>query len=289
LRRSGYLESMVGNELHCEVERHVDLVTVHVHGPLRVEIVPRLRAAVLRSLTDEPAAVVLDLTDVREVDELGIMIFPTLARAAAAWPGANLIVTNAPSRLADRLRATPFGALVTLANSDAAVLAAVNKDASPPMLREHLPSGPGAVTQARAMVRRICDASFPATLADDAELVVSELVTNATLHGLPPMSLTLTRRHKYLHVAVRDGNPEEPRVGGRESDESDGRNGGRGLLVVEALCVAWGCTPTADGKVVWANAARAQPSRRLTMPPYRRVPVRRHRGRLAAPDGKDHQ
>jgi anti-sigma regulatory factor (Ser/Thr protein kinase)/anti-anti-sigma regulatory factor len=251
---------MAGNALQCEVEHDADVVTVRVHGPLRVETVPVLHSTVLKSLTNEPVAVVLDVADVDEVDDLALMIFPTLARAAAAWPGAKLILMHAPTRLVARLRATSFGTLVTIANSDAAVRAAASEDSSPPMLREHLPSGPGAVTQARAMVRRVCATSLHTSLADDAELVVSELVTNATLHGLPPLSLTVTRRPKYLHVAVRDSNPQVPRLGGRETEEIDGRNGGRGLLVIEALCVAWGCTPTADGKVVWATLRSRRPA-----------------------------
>jgi anti-sigma regulatory factor (Ser/Thr protein kinase) len=141
--------------------------------------------------------------------------------------------------------------LIAFADTEDAIRAVVRDEASAPMLRQHLPSRPGAGLIARQLVRRICEGTPAEDLADDAELVVTELVANATMHGSPPLSLTVTRGTWYLHIAVRDANPAEPRLGGGHVD--DGRDGGRGLLVVDALCVAWGCTPTAQGKVVWAT------------------------------------
>ena len=51
-----------------------------------------------------------------------------------------------------------------------------------------------------------------------------------------------------MHVAVRDGSAEVPRIREPGDDEH-----GRGLRIVEALSTAWGSTPTRDGKVVWAT------------------------------------
>jgi anti-sigma regulatory factor (Ser/Thr protein kinase)/anti-anti-sigma regulatory factor len=242
----------MAEQLRCEVERSASLATVRLHGSVRADTAPILRAAVLKTLTDEPAAVIIDVSAVT-VDDLGLAVFPMLARAAAAWPGTKLIITRADPRLVRRLRATAAAYLLVIAASDDEARAAATKDTSPSMLREHLPSGPAAVTVARALVRRICEVSPVSDLVDEAELVISELVTNAMLHGLPPLSLTVSRRPKFLYLAVRDSNPAEPRIGGGDTTWPDGRNGGRGLMVVEALALAWGCTPTADGKVVWAT------------------------------------
>jgi anti-anti-sigma regulatory factor/anti-sigma regulatory factor (Ser/Thr protein kinase) len=249
---------MDGDELRSEIERAADLATIRLHGPIRAATAPALRTAVHKCLTDEPAAVVIDMSGVNEVDDLGLLIFPALARAVAAWPGAQLVLMHVPDRTIARMRAIATAHLLTFVDSDEEVRALIAQDESPPMLREDLPSGPAAVTLARALVRRICAVGPIASLADDAELVVSELVSNATVHARPPVALTVTRRPAYLHIAVRDASTAEPQIGGRDDTllldgDLRSRDGGRGLLVVEALCVAWGCTPTADGKVVWAT------------------------------------
>lgn len=55
-----------------------------------------------------------------------------------------------------------------------------------------LDGDPEAVRTARALVRNALRAWDLADLADDAILVVSELVTNATVHGAPPVTFTVT-------------------------------------------------------------------------------------------------
>jgi anti-sigma regulatory factor (Ser/Thr protein kinase) len=93
-------------------------------------------------------------------------------------------------------------------------------------------------------------------LCDDAEIIVSELVTNAIRHGRPldgpaepPVRLTLARHDGLLVCIVADARAGEPAM--RESD--DACENGRGLHVVEALSRVWGWTPLPGvGKAVWA-------------------------------------
>jgi anti-sigma regulatory factor (Ser/Thr protein kinase) len=91
-------------------------------------------------------------------------------------------------------------------------------------------------------------------LADDAELIVSELVTNAlkasqSLQEIRPFALCLRSDYKRLVIEVWDHSPREPRPA-----PADGKTeGGRGLLVVEALSTRWGYQRTGCSvKVVWA-------------------------------------
>ncbi len=90
---------------------------------------------------------------------------------------------------------------------------------------------------------------------DDVLICVSELVTNALLHGAPPgRGLLLRLRHGdagTLRIEVHDsggGHPRNPDPGGEEES-------GRGLLLVEALSDHWGVTPRHPGKVVWCEFA----------------------------------
>nr|WP_078643807.1 ATP-binding protein [Streptomyces varsoviensis] len=84
----------------------------------------------------------------------------------------------------------------------------------------------------------------------DVRLCVSELATNALLHGVPPgreFSLRLVADGSLLRVEVRDSGGG--RVGVRHcgADEC----GGRGLRLVKALSDDFGVTPHVPGKTVW--------------------------------------
>ncbi|MFW6695827.1 ATP-binding protein [Streptomyces sp. MAR4 CNX-425] len=89
--------------------------------------------------------------------------------------------------------------------------------------------------------------------AEDVLLVVSELVTNACLHGGGPDELRLRTAGKVLRLEVSDsggtGTPE-PRTPHRAS-----RPGGHGMFIVQRLCLDWGVQRDAGtaGKTVWAE------------------------------------
>jgi anti-sigma regulatory factor (Ser/Thr protein kinase) len=97
-----------------------------------------------------------------------------------------------------------------------------------------------------------------AEVSDAAELVVSELVTNALRHGLlsarrmpeeHPIRLRLLRQAPYLMCLVTDPGSDVPIR--RDSDTCS--ETGRGLHVVESCSLRWGWQPLDDaGKVVWA-------------------------------------
>ena len=94
-------------------------------------------------------------------------------------------------------------------------------------------------------------------LADDAEMVVSEMITNAIdastlLSERPPVSLRLLLTGKSLVIEVWDHSPLD--LEPREADADD--ECGRGLTVVAALSDRWGWERTGhDRKVVWAELA----------------------------------
>lgn len=117
---------------------------------------------------------------------------------------------------------------------------------------------PTAPRRARAWTRRVLREWQLPVLSDTAELVVSELTTNAMLASRrlcrPFIRLTLTLDHGELAISVHDccTSAPEPR-NAREEDED-----GRGLLLVEALSSRSGWYTSDDGtpgKVVWAVLA----------------------------------
>jgi anti-sigma regulatory factor (Ser/Thr protein kinase) len=120
---------------------------------------------------------------------------------------------------------------------------------------------PDAVPSARRRTRQILTDWDHAAIAEACELIVSELVTNAvtaarraeTLAGLAPVRLRLTDRSSGIQIEVWDADDRMPEPA---RDSAPDAEGGRGLMLVEALSVRWGTQATAGGgKTVWALVA----------------------------------
>ena len=118
---------------------------------------------------------------------------------------------------------------------------------SPRRRRWSMPSDPGSIGRARHAVVRTCVAwEIPG--AASAELVVSELVANAVLHGWGHVVLRLFDTGEGLRIEVEDANPAPPVT----TDGHPGRVGGYGMRIVERLA-DWGWRPSGTGKLVWAR------------------------------------
>ncbi|MEU8340953.1 ATP-binding protein [Spirillospora sp. NPDC048832] len=88
----------------------------------------------------------------------------------------------------------------------------------------------------------------------DGRLIVSELVTNALLHGAGKITV-------HVYRDEHDGNPvievwDQGDGAPKVCPESDTKLNGRGLLTVERTALMWGTRPIAEGgKIVWARLA----------------------------------
>lgn len=106
---------------------------------------------------------------------------------------------------------------------------------------------PDAAPQARAALRELLDGtSFDGRL-DDGELAVSELVTNAVLHGRAPIAVHLLLSDERVRVEVHDGSPMSPSSSMLDPTAVTGR----GLMLITAASDRWGVDPAPLGKQVW--------------------------------------
>jgi anti-sigma regulatory factor (Ser/Thr protein kinase) len=114
---------------------------------------------------------------------------------------------------------------------------------------------PDAAREARREVRDFCQ-SRPPDLIGDAELVASELVTNAFLHGSGEIRLKLRLVTGGVRVAVADEGPGGPRVVEAASE----RRHGRGIALVDRVAASWGVLPApGGGKEVWCLVSSRPP------------------------------
>lgn len=118
-----------------------------------------------------------------------------------------------------------------------------------------LDAGPAAARRARHFVKESVGGPGRSELTADVELVVSELVTNAFLHGEPPVHLAIDDGGEAVRVEVTDAGTLPPILMVAGSDAMTGR----GLSLVAALAGRWGVDRLAGGggKVVWAELGSA--------------------------------
>jgi anti-sigma regulatory factor (Ser/Thr protein kinase) len=131
----------------------------------------------------------------------------------------------------------------------------------PKPLRERLPAHPSSVGLARRLVRGAATAtgnSLPIDLLDDAELLVSELVSNAILHAGTPVDVEVSvETPTSVLVSVGDGSR---RIPSRRHYGSAAATG-RGLRLLERVSDEWGVTPRANGKTVWFRVSSPEEDR----------------------------
>ena len=114
--------------------------------------------------------------------------------------------------------------------------------------RAALPFSATSPAHGRRFTADVCARwGVPVAATDDAVLAVSELLTNAYLHGRSASVLTAALTGRVLRTEVADDSPLLP----TRRQSSVEASCGRGLLLVEALTSRWGWTQTETGKVVW--------------------------------------
>jgi anti-sigma regulatory factor (Ser/Thr protein kinase) len=116
---------------------------------------------------------------------------------------------------------------------------------------------PDAVPRARKRLGAcLADGSAPVRdLVGDVKLLAGELLTNAVLHGTPPVELRVVARADCLRLEVADTSQVAPLRARGGSDTMTGR----GLALVAGLATRWGTQVNDDGKVVWAELDLAEP------------------------------
>ncbi|MFE7438995.1 ATP-binding protein [Streptomyces chartreusis] len=106
------------------------------------------------------------------------------------------------------------------------------------------------VPRVRRRVRTFLSSrQVPETIVEKAVLVVSELVTNAVIHAVPPISLHVHSGRQFrTRIEVQDGGPRtDPRATEAEDEH------GRGLQIVAAECDRHGRTASVQGVTHWAE------------------------------------
>ena len=110
------------------------------------------------------------------------------------------------------------------------------------MVELELPHDLAAPAHARAGVD---DLGLDPDSGQALKLVVSELVTNAVLHGEAPVSIRLDAHDGKVDGEVSDGGGGFAQIAGGAPSPDDAE-GGRGLFLVDRFCRRWEVDPTSS-------------------------------------------
>lgn len=117
----------------------------------------------------------------------------------------------------------------------------------PAAVSRRFPDGPASAAAARRFVRTALDGAAR-DLVDTAQLLVSELVTNAVLHARTEVEVSVARLEGRVRVGVGDRRPGRGLVPQRCSPYA---GTGQGLVLVEQLASPFGADGGDGGKTVW--------------------------------------
>ncbi|MGW0706647.1 ATP-binding protein [Streptomyces sp. NPDC002643] len=129
----------------------------------------------------------------------------------------------------------------------------------------NIPNDPRAVTICRRTLRLILGIHGLLHLADAAELVATELITNALRHTKGPAAMKVRWADPVLRVTVWDTQPCTPALAMKPRNTAPILESGRGLALVEACAESWGWYRSirteepdrTDGKFVWCELTEA--------------------------------
>ncbi|MGW5336604.1 ATP-binding protein [Streptomyces bauhiniae] len=123
-------------------------------------------------------------------------------------------------------------------------------------LSERYPRSRASVAKARSFAASFADDTGLKEQSDDLILIVSELVTNAVLHGKTgsgrQVAVTVDYNETRVRVEVRDAGEGTPR---KRAAARLLAVSGRGLEIVDTLSSSWGVIEHVVGKTVWAELA----------------------------------
>jgi anti-anti-sigma factor len=241
-----------------QIELAHPVAVVRASGVLDAYSAADLRTALLECVVDQPEGVVLDADGLAVTDDVALTVLASVARQSERWPGARFALAGANQHVVASVHRLGLERYVIICPDWSTAVAALAQRPAPASRRDYITPDRHAPGAARAAVDEFCT-EHRVVGGDAAQLVASELVTNAVVHAGTPIELTLRLVSPLLHIAVRDGGDGQVKIPDIVDESSIS---GRGLLLVDAMATAWGSVIPERGKVVWATV-RVRPHRSI--------------------------
>jgi histidine kinase-like protein len=212
-----------------------------VLGPVDVPAVRDGLAVLLRDVD----RVLVDVTGLALAHPCVLQVFPDAVDQGGGWPAVRLAVVHGGRVMGQALRASRVARRVAVADEPELALLRCAEQPAEVRAQWWFPAAPDALARCRGAVGlRLASWSVPDAGAQQALVVVNELVTNAVQHAGTAVRVGLVLDGTGLAVRVRDFSPHPA------ASTSQRR---LGLDLVDGLASRWGFEPHGDGKTAWAQ------------------------------------
>ena len=210
----------------------------------------KLRDSVIKAALDQPAAVLVDVTDLVVSAQSAWSVFTSARWHVSTWPDVPIMLVCPGLQMAATIARNGITRYVPVYPSVEAALRSV-ADHIPARRRAsaHLPRSLHSLHRSRQLVGHWLTDWSQQELVPTAKVVVDVLVENALRHTDSAPTVGLESTDQTVTIAVQDAS-SAPAV--RHESLPDGISRVSGLAVVAALSRSWGSMPTPNGKTVWA-------------------------------------
>jgi anti-sigma regulatory factor (Ser/Thr protein kinase) len=245
-----------GVSVGVTADASTSVVEMTVHGQWSQHLGSQVAAGLRLCRVGPSRSIIVDLHDLGDPYGLSLPFWSRASRDASVGPAPVRLAFCLPAmttldgrlRQPDGQRSAVFATMIEARRAIAGQLSNARR------LQARLAPQAASVQAARDLVAQACSA-WHLPQVHEARLVVSELAANAVEHARTDFVVTASTDGTRLHLAVRDGAPQYPRLSDSPpiSPQRPIHDRGRGLRLVHAAADAWGAMPARGGKVVWAT------------------------------------
>jgi hypothetical protein len=211
----------------------------------------QLRNIVIEAALDEPQAVLVDVNALHVSAPSAWSVFTSARWHLHIWPDVPIILVCARSARRTTIKRAGVTRYVPVEATVEAALNTLPEEArrARRRARTELPASLASLRKARKLVAEWLAAWAHVQLIPVATVVVNVFVENVLQHTAGTPVLVLESDGAAVTIAVQDDS-SMPAV----RRENPCRRGDQvsGLAIVASVCRAWGSTPMASGKTVWA-------------------------------------
>lgn len=231
------------------VEQGVPILVVD--GVLDSSTYRTVRDAVIKAALDEPRAVIVDVDCLSVPSPSAWVVFTSARWHVSIWPDVPILLVCAQPRARRSIVAGGVARYVPLHPSRQLALEAVRGGSLQlrRRARTELPRARDSLGRARAVVTDWLTRWGSHQVVPVGATVATVFVENVLDHTDSAPVLIVESYRDAVTIAVEDCSDHLP---GRHEHAFGGVEIVSGLAIVSALCRAWGSTPTASGKTVWA-------------------------------------
>jgi anti-anti-sigma regulatory factor len=232
-------------------ETIADVTLLQAGGTLDSSTYLSLRDTIIKAALAEPAAVIVDVTDLTVPASTAWAVFTSARWHVGTWPEIPIALVCANPAGRDALRRNGVTRYVPVYPAiDDAMVATSQHDARPGRRRARstLPADITSLASSRRLVECWLSAWSLEELIPVAKIIVTTLIENVLQHTDSAPNFRLETDGVNVTVAVEDGSHRLAEL----PEGSYGKHRPSGLSILAALSRVWGNAPTSSGKTVWA-------------------------------------